>query len=225
MSPLAPSSQLLAHGSKRVFILVNGILTRPGAADGWTDRGVTWLHTHTPHRAEKFEYACGALTRRLRQDDRAAAIARMCGFYFLAGFEVSLVGHSNGCDLIARVIRRVDRRGFLSVHLFAAAADASDFIELLEARTADRFRIGQLFLYVSANDRALQLAGVSKTLFGWAGLGYGDLGRRVPIELGGHPRVLVHQDDSQRHSTWLARGRQFESTMQLLMEHETTPLK
>lgn len=197
--------------SRRVFICVNGILTAPGDSEGWTDRAVTWLHTRTRFHAEKFEYACGPLTRRLRQQWRAEAIAKMCEFYFAADFDVNLVGHSNGCDLIARVMDLQEDRAFGSVHLFAAATDWG-------ALEYANFR--RLTLYVSANDRALQVARISRTLGGWAGLGYGDLGRRVPSAAVADPRVAVARRDDFGHSDWFKRGERFETTMQLLTLHE-----
>lgn len=198
---------------KHVFILVNGILTRPGASDGWCDRAVTWLHLHTDSRAEKFEYAAGALTRRFWQQARARAIANMVGYYARSGYEISLVGHSNGCDLIGRVIE-LTAGDFRSAHLFAAAAEAGDFDWPLG------LNLEHLFLYVSAADRALQLAGLSRKLFGWAGLGYGDLGRRVPPDLAESPRVTVHRRDDYGHSTWFERGARFETTMRQLLLNE-----
>jgi hypothetical protein len=195
----------------RVFICVNGILTAPGDSDGWTDRAVTWLHTRTAFRAEKFEYACGAITRRLRQQWRAEAIARMTDFYFRASYDVNFVGHSNGCDLIARVMALRPDAEFGSVHLFAAATDWS-------ALEGAQFR--RAFLYVSANDRALQLAGLTRRLGGWAGLGYGTLGREVPAVASTDPRVAVARRDDFGHSTWFERGERFETTMQLLTLHE-----
>lgn len=203
---------VLRQTTPRVFICVNGILNDPGAADGWTDRAVTWLHVHTDHRAEKFEYASSALLRRLRQQQRAEAIARMCGFYFAAGYAVSLIGHSNGCDLIARVLSLLPADSFRSVHLVAPAADWPDF-----ARARN---VARIFLYVSAHDRALRLAGLSRRLFGWAGLGYGDLGRHVPAQALVDPRVAVARRDDFDHSTWFERGERFETTMQLLTMHE-----
>jgi hypothetical protein len=202
-------------GDRRVVICVNGILTRPGAGDGWTDRSVTWLNTRTTVKAEKFEYACGAITRRWRQKRRAYAIARMVGYYYRAGFAITLVGHSNGCDLIARVIANCERIHFASVHLFAAAADWAPFSLALHAG-----RVSRVFLYVSANDRALQLAGVSRTLFGWAGLGYGNLGREVPAAAEATAGCTVIRQDEYGHSTWFERGDRFESTMRLLVANE-----
>jgi hypothetical protein len=200
--------------TRRVFICVNGILTWPGEADGWTDRAVTWLHTRTDFRAEKFEYACGPLSRRLRQQWRAEAIAKMCAYYFAAGYEVSLVGHSNGCDLIARVLALVAGE-IRSVHLFAAATDWKAFSLALRMG-----RVRRAHLYVSAGDRALFFAALSRDLIGWLGLGYGSLGRDVPAAALANSAVTVHRNDTFGHSTWFERGERFESTMQLLRSHE-----
>lgn len=204
---------------KRVFILVNGILNNPGASDGWTDRGVTWLNIKTEGKAEKFEYACGAITRRLRQQQRAEAIARMCDYYFHAGYEITLIGHSNGCDLIARVLEIHQAREFASVHLFAPAADAATF------EWAVGLWVNRVFLYVSANDQALKWGGLTRKLFGWAGLGYGSLGREVPAFFEQDTRCLVTRRDDYGHSTWFERGAHFETTMRLIIENESTPLK
>lgn len=201
---------------RRVFICINGILSDPGASDGWTDRAVTWLHLHTEHRAEKFEYASGALLRRLRQQARAEAIARMCEFYFSAGcWEVVLIGHSNGCDLIARVLALCPGRHFRSVHLFAAAAEWAPFSVALHAG-----RVGRVFIYASRHDRALWWAGLSRKLGRWAGLGYGNLGREVPAAAEATAGVTVIWRDDYDHSTWFERGLRFEATMQLLRAAE-----
>ena len=203
----------------QVFICVNGILTLPGDAEGWTDRAVTWLHTHfptLPTKAEKFEYASGVLTRRLFQDKRAANLAGVVGKYLKEGFRVVLVGHSNGCDLIARVLAKVDRPVH-SVHLFAAAADGEDF-----ARALAFGRVGTLHLYGSRRDLALKLAGLSRSVLGWVGLGYGSLGREGPAFAAKHDggRVFDHSDHDFGHSDWWEPGENFERTMRLLIINE-----
>lgn len=212
-----PSTQFVGEESARVaFICVNGILTNPGDAEGWTDRAVTWLNLRTAGKAEKFEYATGALTRRLRQQWRAEAIARMASFYIAGGYQVVLIGHSNGCDLIGRVLSQLWPAKVRSAHLFAAATDAAAFSHAL-----DEEQLGGLFLYGSAHDQALRVAALSRRLFGWAGLGYGDLGRRPEIGgLLGRSAVLSHRDDTQGHGTWFERGEPFERTMRLLLRHE-----
>lgn len=198
-----------------VFICINGILSNPGESDGWTDRAVTWLHLNSDSRAEKFEYAAGALTRRLTQQSRAVAIATMCELYCAAGFAVSLIGHSNGCDLIARVLDLTLTRKFRSVYLFAAATDAIWFEEALA-----RQQIAQLFLYGSANDRALKLAALSQKLGGWLGLGYGSLGLSVRRFADTHANTYAAQVDTMEHSTWFERGGHFEATMSGILESD-----
>lgn len=193
-----------------VIICINGILNKPGKADGWTDRAVTWFHCKYPEstvRAEKFEYATGALLRRIKQARRAQAIARMCGFYRRAGYRIHLVGHSNGCDLIARVLE-IFGYPVESVHLFAPAADGGDFLAAFE-----QGRLGELHIYGSRKDRALKLARLSRRLAGWIRirgrrLGYGSLGllgREFAHEHAPAWPIHDHSDDAQGHSTWFGR--------------------
>ena len=109
---------------RTAYIAINGILTNPGDAEGWTDRFVTWVNTRLPDGvvAEKFEYGTGPLTRRLKQRERADAICKKIGYYRRAGYRVVIVSHSNGGDLTARVLNdagvEID-----SAHLFAPATD------------------------------------------------------------------------------------------------------
>jgi pimeloyl-ACP methyl ester carboxylesterase len=205
--------------SQRVFIFVNGILNRPGAHDGWTDRAVTWTHCRTFHRAEKWEYATDALTRRFLQDSRAKKVAKMIGFYERAGYDVVLVGHSNGCDIIARVLalrgqqESFYQRPIRSVHLFAPAADAPDFIRALDAGD-----VGRIATYTGGRDLALRVGKVSRVLFGWAGLGYGTAGlEERPIA---DRRVLSFHQAEFGHSTWLEKGERFEDTMRLIQAND-----
>lgn len=218
--------------ARTVWVCINGINTLPGDSEGWTDRAVTWLQTRTGAKAEKWEYAAGFITRRLKQQSRAEKIARMIGFYQRSGFAVVLAGHSNGCDLIARVLalRGTEdddggppffKEPVRAAHLVAAAADWGDF-----SRALDEGDVQRIHLYGSTNDRALLAATVSRACFGWLGLGYGSLGLEGAhhamiqrVFTGGHP-VFDHSDDTMGHSTWWERGAQFELTMQLLTRNE-----
>lgn len=215
-----------------VFVFVNGILSRPGSSQGWTDRACTWMQTRHPHKAEKWEYFAAPFTRRLRQRTRARKIATLMAYYQEAGFDVVLVGHSNGCDLIARVLRLRGaqpwyyRHAVRSVHLFAAAADWKDFEWALNVGNLQRCH-----LYGSDNDNALKLASLSRFLFGWLGLGYGSLGlQSAEVEYEDRvwhglaempPRVFDHANDDYGHSDWFTRGANFERTMHDLVENET----
>lgn len=192
------------------YIAINGIRTHPGDAEGWTDRFVTWINTRLPDGvvAEKFEYYCSALLRRLRQRQRADEIAKKVGYYRRAGYRIVLVGHSNGCDLIARVLEACGAE-IDSAHLISPAADEEDF--------ADAIREGlirSVHIYGSRNDGALKFAQATRPLLGWLGLGYGSLGLRGREFASLFPEVVRdHSDDSCGHSTWLQRGVRFEELM------------
>jgi pimeloyl-ACP methyl ester carboxylesterase len=208
----------------RTFVFVNGILARSGDHDGWTDRAVTWTNTNTVYKAEKWEYTAGALTRRLFQQERAEKIATMVAFYQRAGYEVVLVGHSNGCDIIARVLalRCAEAWYFSSpirsAHLFAPAADAADF-----QRALDEGDLQGLHIYGSANDKALKAGSISRTLFGWAGLGYGSLGLMNDATFLLDPRVAFIDREDFGHSDWFEKGARFESTMSMIHGRDAMP--
>lgn len=203
---------------KTVFIYINGILTNPGDAEGWTDRAVTFTNTRTRDGVygEKFEYATGALTRRFQQPARAAAIAKMVGFYRRAGFQrVIGVGHSNGCDILARVLTDLNV-SLDSVHLLAPAAEPADYEQALLMNS-----VGRIFIYGSRADKALRFARASKKLIGWAGLGYGSLGLIGDEFAAAHPeRVTDCSDHSLGHSDWFSREAHFEPTMKIILENE-----
>ena len=202
----------------RVFIFINGILSWPGDHNGWTDRAVTWTQTRTEHKAEKWEYAAGALTRRLFQEERAESVAILMRYYETSGFEISLVGHSNGCDIIARILDLRGKRSWYyagpvrTLHLLSAAADGKDF-----AASYARGDFRRLVLYVAGADQALRLGAVTRTLFGWAGLGYGSLG--LGQDIPNVPGVAFRMPE-YGHSDWFEKGPRFENTMRRLQEFD-----
>ncbi|MGH8016927.1 MAG: hypothetical protein ACREIA_01340 [Opitutaceae bacterium] len=216
--PLAPRlSPPAGAGGAHAAICVHGVRVNPGDEEGWQDRGVTWLHLHTAMHAEKYEYATWALTRQIHQDERAAGVAKMASYYLDAGWELTFIAHSNGCDITARVLTALQAAGrrVRSAHLFAAAADAAPFIAAVRAGT-----LAHCFVYGSPNDRALKLARLSRRALGWMGWGYGSMGLdpyAVEIE---EPRIeaLVREDFG--HGTWFERGEFFEAAMRLIRSRE-----
>lgn len=207
---------------RTVYIAINGIRENPGDAEGWTDRFVTWINTVLPDGvvAEKFEYYTSALLRSFRQGLRAKQIAKMVGYYTRAGYRVVLVGHSNGCDLIARVLYMSGPEAELPeylkrdlkidcVHLISPAADEEDFAEAIREGLVRRIHI-----YGSRNDGALRFAAATRPLIGWLGLGFGSMGLRGREFAALFPDVVQdHSDDFQGHSTWMQRGPNFEKMM------------
>jgi pimeloyl-ACP methyl ester carboxylesterase len=200
--------------AKTLYVFINGILTRPSDPQGWTDRAVTYIQAKCECGvAEKFEYFSGALTRRLRQGRRVDQVAAIISDYQL-DHRIVLVGHSNGCDIILRLLEHYP---FLirEAHLFAAAVE-KDFNKngLNEAITDNR--LGIAHVYVSRGDEVLKYgAGMTSTLFGWAGFGYGTLGYSGPINIRRNDRVFVHRDDLMNHGSWLT-GENFIRSMEFV---------
>lgn len=206
---------------RTAYIAINGILTNPGDAEGWTDRFVTWINTRLPDGvvAEKFEYFTHALTRMLKQRERADAIAKKVGYYRRAGYRVVLVSHSNGGDLTARVLNdagvEID-----SAHLFAPATD-----DELIAQAIREGAVKRVHIYGSKNDIALKFAKATCPLIGWLGFGYGSLGLRGHELATQFPAVVKdHSNDAYGHSTWFQRGAIFEETMKLIAANERDDL-
>ncbi len=201
------------------YIAINGIRTNPGDAEGWTDRFVTWVNTRLPDGvvAEKFEYYCSALLRRVRQRERADQIAKKVGYYRRAGYRIVLVGHSNGCDLIARVLETCGAE-IEAAHLISPAADEEDFAQAIRERLIRRIHI-----YGSRNDEALKFARLTRPWLAWLGLGYGSLGLRGREFACRFPAFVAdHSDDAQGHSTWLQRGEPFEDLMLAISANDAT---
>jgi hypothetical protein len=208
-----------------VFICINGIKTRPGRDDGWTDRAVTELMTQglgrkLPIYAEKYEYFTLASTRRFRQQARAAAIAAIVHAWCWRGAHIVLVAHSNGGDLAERVIELCPYVPFKSVHLFAPAADG----EILSRALANG-QVGHAYLHGQTNDPALKLGRISRRLLGWAKLGYGDLGLRVKAFAEANFRCTADESDAADHGIWLEPGSPFRCTINQMIEREFPPVQ
>lgn len=208
--------------SRTVFICVNGILTDPGDAYGWTDRAEEWINAQGCEvRADSFEYFSGALTRRLHQAKRVAIVLDKVRFWQWHGFAIRLVGHSNGADIICRLLSVALERAITidAAYLIAAAADRelSRYHIPLYAAAHPDFRLHCL---CSANDRALQLARRTQWLR-VLGLGYGTLGLEGPaidgvsFSGGKGDWLRCKWENSFDHSTWFDPAH-FEDTMRLI---------
>lgn len=216
------SDTRLQHGLGRTaFIAINGIRFRPGTARGWPERFCDWITCRTPDGivADRREYYTSALTRFIGQRKRTDELARKVSMRKQAGYRVVLVGHSNGCDVTARLLRDIGA-DIAACHLFAPAALEEDFDAALIEGT-----VGRIHIYGSMNDKALQWGRVTRTLTGWANLGYGSLGLRGGEFAAQHPdRVKDHSNHSftgfAGHSAWWQEGSQFDRTMRLIIEND-----
>jgi len=202
-----------ASARTRFYLFINGILTLSDGRNAWPDRAVTWTESHYGQLAEKYEYFSGALTRRLFQAARVRECAQLLRHY--AGHDLILVGHSNGADIVCRLLQTTDIE-VSEVHLLAAAAEA-DFDRNGLNQALLTGRLGSVHLYGSHNDRALELAQFTE-IFSFLGLGYGALGRTGPEHIDdrvSHRVTQIWRDDFD-HSTWFSPA-QFAQTMALVV--------
>lgn len=195
-----------------IYILVNGILTNPEDVDSWTDRAEEWIDTNTEFKATKMEYRSGAFTRRIFQSARVKNLQKICKAYL--GDKIILVGHSNGCDIIQRMINKGIPKVH-ELHLIAAASE-HDFKKNGFNRALKNGHVERIIVYMSTIDNVLKKAKLSSRLFGWMGLGYGYLGLTGPLNVDPsvEAKVFVH-NEPMSHSQWFSK-KSFERTMKTI---------
>jgi pimeloyl-ACP methyl ester carboxylesterase len=176
---------------RTIYIFVNGILTFPGDSRNWTGRAVTHCITNGI-LAEKFEYLSGpGLTRSAFQRNRAAAFARMLSFY--EDWNLHLIGHSNGADVILDALAMRGWPRLSSLHLFSPACDEDcDKSGLNSVRTA------ATFIYIAEKDWALRLGGSPVGRF----FGFGRLGLAGPVNYHSPAPYHILRKPNYGHDTW-----------------------
>lgn len=202
---------------RTAFICINGILTDPRNDKAWTDEAVDWFNRKLPDGVVgiSYEYNATPLLRRWGQRERAEHIAAKVNSYRRSGYRVVLVGHSNGCDLIARVIGEISAE-VSNVHLFAPAADEIDFEHAIEMETVRR-----IFIYGSKNDWALKYGAQTSRALTFGKLGYGSLGLRGKEFAAKHPGVVQdHSNNGYGHSDWFTPRTNFIASMMLIARNE-----
>lgn len=202
--------------NKTVYIFVPGILTVPGSAYNWCGRAVTWTHLHTQHKAEKVEYFTGPLSRPFGQSRRAHKLQRTLLFY--NSWDIHVVAHSNGCDVVLDSLRSLHRDGgdfirIKSLH-FISAACCRDFKK--NGLNLWRDKVGRTVIYIATKDRPLKVA---DTFFGRL-FGYGTLGRHGSINEAAPVETVFR---TWGHSDWFAPIR-LENTMRMITsDHLSSP--
>lgn len=195
--------------SQRIYIFANGILNFPRSSHGWTDRAVIWCEQRGL-LAGKFEYFCPALTRRIWQGWNTEKLVDKLAEH--RDRPITLVAHSNGCELVCRAMRRAIVEG-VRIHFLSPATDASFDRNGLNQAMSDG-RVESAAIHWGGRDRAMWFAWLSLKAFGWLGLGYGTLGLTGPKNVSPEhsQRVLSHCEPSFGHSSWFA-ALWFEQTM------------
>lgn len=210
VAAIAPAVQPPATSPLRVTVFVNGILTFPGDAKDWNFRAVTWTHMNHPVlHARNFEYFCGPIGRAFGQHGRAKKLAALMREYEKGGHTVSLVGHSNGCDVILDALKLMDWPDIDELHLVSGACNANFRGNGLNEALKNK-QVGQVFVYVAGKDRWLRLA---NTVMGHM-LGFGTMGLHGALEIADDVKDRVHRifKPEYDHSTWW-ENRYFSNTM------------
>ena len=209
---------------RTVILAINGIRTKQDYS-AWTRRFDWWLDSNMEGDivAERFEYSCSALFRFRKQRARADELVEIINGYKndeRFDTDIVLVGHSNGNDLIQRILNIGIH--VKEVHCFSPAAFELDFERAIRKKSFKR-----MFIYGSPADKALRFARDSQFLtrllsfilspFGVPHLGYGYLGLNGAEFAAKFPGIVT--DCSQPdfdHSTWFEEE-YFDKTMSLFM--------
>lgn len=207
---------------RTVILAINGIRTKQDFS-AWTRHFDWWVDSNIDGEvvAERMEYTCSALFRFWGQRARADELIEIINGYKndeRFDTDIVLVGHSNGNDLIQRILNIGIH--VKEVHCFSPAAFELDFERAIRKKS-----FKHMFIYGSPADKALRLARDSQFLtrtlsfllspFGVPPLGYGYLGLNGACFAARHPGVVT---DCSRadfdHSSWFEESN-FESTMEL----------
>lgn len=200
--------------TKHVWIYIPGIFTVPGRETNWTKRAITYTHLNSGDCAEDFEYFTGPLLRSFGEGERAQKLAKKLAFYAEAGWEMSLVAHSNGADvaldaLDLLAVRVAHPPVIRNLHFFSPACHA-DCTQAGLAPVICRATT----VYIADRDRAMQIA---NTVIG-RDLGFGTMGGidgPQNIEACVSPVHVVHMPDYD-HNDWFNTPDRFELTMQMI---------
>lgn len=202
----------------RIHIFVNGILTMPGAVGNWNAHAVTHCICYHNIYAEALEYmALPSITRWLFQGMRANKLRKKLQRYIHQGWDLVLVGHSNGCAVILDALRLLDWPIVRELHFFAPACSEDCRTNGINHALRNDL-LGKLHVYVGLKDWALWCA---DNILGRM-LGYGVMGRRGPqfvddtIPNVSH-RVITHVRDDFGHSDWFSEDA-FSRTMHMVLE-------
>lgn len=190
--------------NRTVYIFIPGILTEVGDMLGWAKDACRYIQVYTPHCCDRFDYfTLPLISRRLFQSKRVKCVVEMIRQW--NEFRIVLVGHSNGCDIICRILKQYPIR-IHQVHLIAGATDCSCNANGINEALRNG-NLGSAHVYCSLNDDILR--DLAKGWTGWLkpiGLGYGWIGYGGPTDIDNEVRDKIHviRNDLQNHVSWMS---------------------
>jgi len=182
------------------WCLFPGIMTDAEDNFNWSPSGCDWIEKHLKQPAREIDSEFAPIRTKTKLNSKSEEAARVLES-LAPDFRLKVITHSNGGELFSRAVRITPVR-IEEAHLVAAACDADfDKNGFNDALVQDR--IGKMKLYCSKIDEALFWARISKFLAGWAGYGYGSLGRSGPKNVSSYASIhlsTIWKD--YKHSAW-----------------------
>jgi len=197
----------------RVYILLPGIHTKPSDNNNWAPAMASAIGiTYDTAKAEEFRYY-SSLFHKNGMKERVGFVIDLCHRWWSAGYEVVIVGHSDGCEIVRQVLIEGPSI-FKAAHLIAGAVEA-DFKENGLLKVIEDNKVETIFCYVSKGDKVIdKWARASIRFLSWLKITFGTLGfdgpKNVPEEMIGS-RVVIIERMSLRHSEWFS-GVNWQST-------------
>lgn len=175
------------------YIFIEGVHGNPESSDEWTDRAEAYVENFCSKcKATRLEYKSDLVFRRMGQEERVDNLETI--LKRLDGHKIVLVAHSNGGDIVERLMKR--KNFFIEeIHLIASASE-KDFEKNGFNRTLTMGIIKKIFVYWSKKDAALKKAKWSSFLLSWLGLGYGYLGLVGPKNV---DKAIDHRVESTQY--------------------------
>lgn len=186
---------------KRAYILVPGIFSNTGDARNWAPVMASDINIgEEDGKGDEFRYFTNALDHKFKMNDRVQWIIALAVRYYAAGYDLTYVGHSDGCEM--------GRRVFLAgpaiwgaAHFFAPACDADFQRNGLNGALMDG-KVGKLTVHASSADAVL---GILARYTAWLPfIAYGTLGCDGPNNVAAEAasRLSVDMRHDLGHGDW-----------------------
>ena len=202
-----------------IHIFVPGIFNLPSAASSWVGKAVTTCIAYRKLHAEKVEtFSFATIDRLLRHRRRIHLLKSRLGHYWHEGWDIHLIGHSNGTTIICDAIKELPKMHVKRIDLIAAACsgdfDANGLNDRLLNATLD-----EVHYFVGAKDWPLWFA---DTITGRL-IGYGrhPLGRWGAFNVDERirdreHRIVRHEREDLGHSGFLS-DKEWKRTFEMIL--------
>jgi predicted alpha/beta hydrolase family esterase len=163
---------------KSFYYFINGINTNIGNLWGWQHRAERHVESKTDDDADCYLYEVKTLTRWLEQSKHVRLATQIFAGWADLQCRRVLVAHSNGCEIVRRMLVEEPALAVDEVHMIAPAVEHDFERNGLNEALVGRVRLKKFVIYASKSDGALQWAKKtywvhwlnSKWGYGWLGL-------------------------------------------------------